>query len=87
VGVSFFIDPPPSSPLPPPPPISGCGWPAFWDEIPGTVVRTPEPDGRVEITCAKCDGHLGHVFANEGFPNPKPIRHCVNSISIKFEPK
>lgn len=67
---------------------SGCGWPAFWDEIPGSVERhTDDTMGmrRTEITCANCGGHLGHEFLNEGFPNPKPIRHCVNSVSIKFE--
>lgn len=68
---------------------SGCGWPAFWDEIPGSVDRHPDDSmgmRRVEITCSSCGGHLGHEFLNEGFPNPKPIRHCVNSVSIKFEP-
>lgn len=65
---------------------SGCGWPAFWDDL-GTVERTPDADGsRVEITCATCGGHLGHVFTGEGFPNPKPDRHCVNAVSIKFVP-
>lgn len=44
-----------------------------------------EPDGkRVEITCAKCDGHLGHVFKGEGFPTATDERHCVNSVSLKF---
>ncbi|KAF3784120.1 Peptide methionine sulfoxide reductase B3 [Nymphaea thermarum] len=64
---------------------SGCGWPAFYEGFPGAIHRSPDPDGRrVEITCAACGGHLGHVFKGEGFPTPTDERHCVNSISIKF---
>ncbi|KAF2149420.1 methionine-R-sulfoxide reductase-like protein SelR [Myriangium duriaei CBS 260.36] len=69
---------------------SHCGWPAFYDTVPGAVTRhTDRTFGmeRTEIVCSNCGGHLGHVFKGEGYPTPTDERHCVNSISLKFSPE
>jgi len=69
---------------------SGCGWPAYFDSIPGAVTRHTDSTlgmQRIEIVCSNCGGHLGHVFKGEGYPTPTDERHCVNSISLKFSPE
>jgi peptide-methionine (R)-S-oxide reductase len=66
---------------------AGCGWPSFSDVIDSSkVVYTKDKTlgmERTEITCAKCGGHLGHVF-DDG-PAPKGLRFCINSVSIDFK--
>jgi peptide-methionine (R)-S-oxide reductase len=68
---------------------SDCGWPSFDDAIPGTVKEIEDRSHgmlRVEIRCANCDSHLGHVFRGEHM-TAKNTRHCVNSLSIRLDPK
>jgi peptide-methionine (R)-S-oxide reductase len=65
---------------------SGCGWPAFDRCYTGSIDTfedTSHGMRRIEITCAGCGGHLGHVFLGERM-TPTNERHCVNSVSVKF---
>lgn len=66
---------------------SHCGWPSFDDELSGNriIKETDESHGmrRIEILCAKCGGHLGHLF-NDG-PTESGLRYCVNSLSLSFK--
>ena len=66
---------------------SGCGWPAYFDSLPGAVTRHTDSTfgmARTEIVCTACGGHLGHVFKGEGYATPTDERHCVNSVSLAF---
>jgi peptide-methionine (R)-S-oxide reductase len=69
---------------------SGCGWPTYFDSIPGAVTRLADLTHglvRTEIVCSNCGCHLGHVFKGEGYATPTDERHCVASVSINFSPE
>lgn len=69
---------------------SGCGWPSFYDPAKAQNVKTHKDVTlgmvRVEVVCAKCEGHLGHVFEGEGFNTPTDKRYCINGVGLTFVP-
>ncbi|WP_345789679.1 peptide-methionine (R)-S-oxide reductase MsrB [Luteolibacter soli] len=69
---------------------SHCGWPSFYDPSKAKNVTTKDDYSggtlRTEVNCAKCGGHLGHVFKGEGFDTPTDQRYCINGVALKFVP-
>jgi peptide-methionine (R)-S-oxide reductase len=70
---------------------SHCGWPSFYSPLAEDRVEYIEDVSmgtkRVEVRCATCGSHLGHVFEGEGYDTPTDQRYCINSISLSLQPK
>ncbi|MFC5908557.1 peptide-methionine (R)-S-oxide reductase MsrB [Streptacidiphilus monticola] len=70
---------------------SHCGWPSYFAPLAEDRVEYLEDTShgmrRVEVRCAACGSHLGHVFEGEGYPTPTDQRYCINSISLTLKPK
>ena len=69
---------------------SHCGWPSFFSPLAGDRIVEIEDRSmgmkRVEVRCARCGSHLGHVFEGEGYGTPTDLRYCINSVSLRMEP-
>ncbi|MEU5410213.1 peptide-methionine (R)-S-oxide reductase MsrB [Nocardia asteroides] len=69
---------------------SHCGWPSFFDpaDSDAVILRADDSLGmrRVEVLCANCHSHLGHVFEGEGYATPTDQRYCINSIALRLQP-